>query len=265
MASTLPNEATEALRIRIFSCPDSGGRLPEAGVQQRFEAFVLDHLERRAVDGTVERTYHCVCPQCGETYPERWAGARRAESKSEIDCPANDGGRIRLSDSFDRSQYRPDVVEMDSRADKKRDRDVGKISFAAKKEMLEYDVFFCYNQAHSAAVKDVYRVLEERGIRAWMDEFNLRPGDKWAEEIGRLIGKQARAAAVFVGDDPGPTQQDEIAALRQRTIRIIPVLLKGIKGKPDWSALLESHHWVDLGRSPPDPIDQLYYGITGHR
>jgi GTPase SAR1 family protein len=251
--------------IRIFSRPDSKGRLPEASVQQRFEAFVLEHLEQRANHGTVERTYHCVCPQCGETYPELWARARRAENQSEIDCPANDGGRIRLSDSFDRGQYRPDVVEMDSTANKERDRDVGKIKFAAKEEMCEYDVFFCYNRANSAAVGDVYQILKDRGIRAWMDEFDLRPGDKWAEEIGRLIGKQARTAAVFVGTDPGPTQQDEIAALRQRTIRIIPVLHKGIERMPDWSTLLEARHSVYLGSGRPDPIEQLYYGITGHR
>lgn len=86
-----------------------------------------------------------------------------------------------------------------------------------------FDVFLCHNAADKPVVRWTARRLQERGIRPWLDEDELPPGQPWQEELERQIGS-IRAAAVFVGpNDIGPWQNQEIRAfLGEFTARRCP-------------------------------------------
>ena len=107
--------------------------------------------------------------------------------------------------------------------------------------------------------------LRDRGVRPWLDERELRPGRPWQAVVEDVI-TGIPAAAVIVGAEVGPWQDQELAAfLRQLTRRrcvVIPVLLPGASHE-DLPVFLDGLTWVDLSATEPDPIDQLVWGITG--
>jgi hypothetical protein len=46
---------------------------------------------------------------------------------------------------------------------------------------------------------------------------------------------------------------------------VIPAILRGAEGEPQWSVFMEDFHRVDFRLSQPDPMAELMYGIIGVR
>ena len=133
----------------------------------------------------------------------------------------------------------------------------------------EYDVFLCHNSKDKLQVIAIGERLRERGIRPWLDVWEIRPGRRWQKELQRNI-RAVKSAAVFIGPrGPGPWQELEIESFLQQFVKrnrpIIPVILEGRSGNPRLPAFLSSWHLVDMRRSTPDPFEQLVWGITGER
>jgi hypothetical protein len=133
----------------------------------------------------------------------------------------------------------------------------------------KFDVFLCHNTVDKPAVKNIGTQLMAKGLRPWLDEWNLRPGFPWQKELDTQI-KNIRAAAVFVGANSiGPWQVHEIDAfLREcvkRQIPVIPVILPDCQQPPDLPVFLGAMTWVDFRKSEPDPIGQMLFGIRGYR
>jgi nucleotide-binding universal stress UspA family protein len=132
----------------------------------------------------------------------------------------------------------------------------------------QFDIFFSYAGADREAVLEIAKRLKTRGIRAWVDVQELRPGFPWQEALETQI-RNVKAAAVFVGTKGiGPWQDMEQAALLRQFVKrrcpVIPVILPGCPRKvPDLPVFLESMHWVDCRDAAVDPIEHLMYGITG--
>jgi nucleotide-binding universal stress UspA family protein len=130
-----------------------------------------------------------------------------------------------------------------------------------------FDVFFSYSHADRKAVLQIADQLRERGVRAWIDVRELRPGFPWQEALETQI-KTVGAAAVFVGSKGiGPWQDAEQAALlrqfAKRKCPVIPVILPKCRKVPELPVFLEGMHWIDCRDTTIDPIEQLLYGITG--
>ena len=60
-------------------------------------------------------------------------------------------------------------------------------------------------------------------------------------------------------------QEALLRAFVKRGCRVIPVLLSNAPEKPKLPVFLEGFQWVDLREKDPDAMDQLIWGITGHR
>ncbi|HEY2737533.1 MAG TPA: toll/interleukin-1 receptor domain-containing protein, partial [Thermoanaerobaculia bacterium] len=129
-----------------------------------------------------------------------------------------------------------------------------------------FDVFLSHNSKGKPAVRALAAALRDRGLNVWLDEDNLLPGQRWQEELEKII-KTARAGAVLVGGDGfGPWEDQEMRALLsqavQRRIPIIPVLLPGAAQTPDLPLFLAEFKWPDLrGGFAPSAIDLLAAGI----
>jgi hypothetical protein len=133
----------------------------------------------------------------------------------------------------------------------------------------QFDVFLCHNSRDKQRVRRIAQKLEARGIACWLDENEIRPGTSWQRALEDRIG-QIRAAAVFVGANRiGPWQQVEIDALLREFVHrgcpVIPVILGGTRRPPDLPVFLRGMHWVDFRKATPDPMAQLFWGITGNR
>lgn len=133
----------------------------------------------------------------------------------------------------------------------------------------EFNVFLCYNSADKKQVHRVAERLQDLGLNTWLDREQLRPGDPVARDIQEQISK-SKVAAVFIGGNGlGRWQEMEFLALLEKFVRrgcrVIPVLLPGCPPNPSLPPFLKIHNYVDLRKVDPDPIEQLYWGITGKK
>jgi hypothetical protein len=133
----------------------------------------------------------------------------------------------------------------------------------------KFDVFLCHNSQDKPAVEKIAEELKIRGIKPWLDKWELQPGLPWQPELERQI-KNIRAGAVFVGSSGlGPWQNMEIRAFLQQFVKrgcpVIPVLLTNGPKKPKLPLFLEGNTWVDFRDSQSNPMDKLVWGITGKK
>lgn len=142
----------------------------------------------------------------------------------------------------------------------------GQAAINAKRERGEYDVFLCHNSAEKPEIMQIGERLLQRGLLPWLDQHCLRPGFRWIPEIERQI-QSIPSAAVFVGRSGiGPWQDEEIDAIlrkfKQQDRAVIPVFLEGAP-EIELPPFVDGRTRVDFRKNPPDPMDQLEFGITG--
>jgi formylglycine-generating enzyme required for sulfatase activity len=128
------------------------------------------------------------------------------------------------------------------------------------------DVFLSHNSKDRPAVRELAAALRARGLEVWLDADNLLPGQRWQEELEKVI-KLAGSGAVLVGGDGfGPWEDQEMRAILsqfvQRRLPVIPVLLPGAPMKPELPLFLAEFTWSDLrGGLTPSAVDRLTAGI----
>lgn len=131
-----------------------------------------------------------------------------------------------------------------------------------------FDVFLSHNSQDKPAVKDLFRALEGRGLRVWLDESELQPGLSWQQGLDRGI-RSSKAVVVVIGKDGlGPWEVAEMEGALilavDNNIPVVPVLLPGAPGKPKLPLFLTSRTWVDLrGGLTTEGLDRVQWGITG--
>jgi hypothetical protein len=130
-------------------------------------------------------------------------------------------------------------------------------------------VFLCHNAEDKLAVRELADTLLAHGLRPWLDEREIRPGQRWQKELERVIGSVNSAAVLTGRSGIGPWQDEEIEALlddfKRRSAHVIPVLLPTATELREVPLFLRNRSWVDFRVSEPDPVEQLIWGITGQR
>jgi WD40 repeat protein len=237
-------------------------------VRIQFEAYVSEHLQFRALPGTVSLRRTLACPACGYVLPSDLIRRRRERGTATIRCPDCEKSVISLQDAGSPSPAGTAVAEMNRNANEGRDQNVAATRLKGKIETRDYDVFLCYNSRERQAVEAIGERLKEHGILPWLDIWEMQAGDLWQKVLEKQL-KSIRSAAVFIGPNgSGPWQDLEVMALLQqfgkpgRGRRIIPVILEGRKGSPRFPAFLGLWHAVDMREPKPDPFQQLVGGIT---
>lgn len=137
---------------------------------------------------------------------------------------------------------------------------------------MKFDVFLSHNGKDKPAVEQLAHKLEDKGLKVWLDKWNLIPGNSWQEEIEEALDN-CQTFAVFLGPSGiGPWENVEMrSALSDRVIdrnrRVIPVLLPGA---PDNNTLrlprfLSQATWVDfrIGLDNENALYRLECGIKG--
>jgi tetratricopeptide (TPR) repeat protein len=133
-----------------------------------------------------------------------------------------------------------------------------------------FDVFLSHNSKDKPVVRQIAEALRGRGLRVWLDEWELVPGRPWQEAVEDIIAS-VRSSAVLVGPDGlGPWEIPEMRAclsqLVRRKLPVIPVLLPDCPNPPELPLFLGEVTWVDLrGRITEEGLDRLEWGITGRK
>lgn len=136
-----------------------------------------------------------------------------------------------------------------------------------EKNFQRFDVFLCHNSEDKPRVRQIGNALIKRGLRPWLDEWQLPPGRPWQALLEKQI-QEINSAAVFVGRSGiGPWQEMELRAFLNQFIKrdcpVIPVVLGNAPKKPALPLFLGELTWVDFRKPTPDPMRQLIWGITG--
>ncbi len=133
-----------------------------------------------------------------------------------------------------------------------------------------FDVFLSHNSKDKPAVRELGLTLRTRGLKVWLDEWELIPGRPWLDVLERVI-ESIGCAVVLVGKDGlGPWEDREMRACLSefvgRGLPVIPVLLPGAPDKPALPLMLRQFTWVDLRSGLTDEgVDRLLWGITGRK
>jgi WD40 repeat protein len=242
-----------------------------AAVRMQFEAYVSEHLQLRAIPGTVTRRRIQVCPTCNYVLPDDLVRRRLDRGMITVRCPDCEESNITIVDEEPDAAVAAEatVVEMNRRADARREQDVAMTRLKGKIETGDYDVFLCHNSRDREQIKAIGERLKERGILPWLDVWEIPPGARWQKELQKQL-RSIRSAAVFIGRrGAGPWQELEVESLLEQLARrgrpIIPVILEGRQGRPRLPAFLGLWQVVDMRQPVPDPFEQLVWGITGQK
>jgi tetratricopeptide (TPR) repeat protein len=131
-------------------------------------------------------------------------------------------------------------------------------------------VFLSHSTADKPAVENLARRLAEEGIEAWLDKWNLIPGDPWQPAIEEALA-DSETCAVFIGPSAlSPWQKEEMRVAINRRVRdskncfrVIPVLLPGAK-RESLPAFLVNAMWVEF-RGSIDDSDAFHCLVCGIR
>jgi len=103
-----------------------------------FEEYVLAHVNRRALYGTVQLSRLFVCRNCGTPVPDPYVEALRSQGKEVFSCPC--GGTVAIVDPKEilARRYPSQVESMDLAADRQRDFDAFVLSANAETHSLRF-------------------------------------------------------------------------------------------------------------------------------
>ena len=134
----------------------------------------------------------------------------------------------------------------------------------------EFHVFLSHNSKDKNAIRRLKVLLEQRGIKCWMDEDELRPGLPWRKLLEDGIQKSKSVVIAVADSGLGPWEEEEMSAALELAVRhrkpVIPVLLPESRAKPDLPMFLSNRTWVDLRNGyADDGVNRLVWGITGEK
>jgi hypothetical protein len=133
-----------------------------------------------------------------------------------------------------------------------------------------FDTFVSYNSMDRDSARNIAQELRKAGLSIWFDQWELRPGKTWQDELEVNIIK-SRSVVVLIGPSGiAPWQAPEVRAALTKYMQdshpVIPVLLPGVD-KIQLPLFLEQHMWIDCRAQQlsQESIDRLIWGITGRR
>ena len=137
----------------------------------------------------------------------------------------------------------------------------GKMSFNINK----YDVYISNSHTDQLFVEAVVAKLRVSGLRVWLTEQQLRPGQPIEKELSTAM-KKAKSAVFFIGTR-GLTnwQEKELNWAVSNNINIIPVLLPGINFSvlSSFSSLRDRYTIQFSSPNDNQSFDNLLRGIKG--
>jgi hypothetical protein len=116
-----------------------------------------------------------------------------------------------------------------------------------------YSVFISYSHADKAFARRLHDTLQGRGIRCWLDEHQLLPGDDIYEQVDRGIrlwdkvllccSKHSLTSWWVISELEAVIRKERIVSQERGkpVLGLIPLNLDGYMFKPEWSSSWKEH------------------------
>jgi predicted acylesterase/phospholipase RssA len=106
---------------------------------------------------------------------------------------------------------------------------------------LEYDILLAYSLGDSSEAYELASALSDAGLRVWFDQWEIIPGDSWAEALEQALATSGIiCACVGTGDPIGEKSSGQLLLKQAQTSLLLPILLPGAHSggrMPAWSPL----------------------------
>src|SRR5262252_6870000 len=121
-----------------------------------------------------------------------------------------------------------------------------------------FHVFLSHSSADKPAVEELARRLAKEGIKAWLDKWNLIPGDPWQPAIEQALSQCDNCVVFFGPHGLSPWHNEEMRlAIQQRVssahrkFRVLPVILPGGERakESDLPGFLQGTTWVEFANT----------------
>ncbi len=250
----------------------TSGALVTQGDKDDSIAIWWNHeVGRTTADRVIYRERHFMCEGCGEIPPPRSVELYLNRGKTALPCMSCDYSISLLDETVDSEPPTEisDMRKMYEPTSPTQEIEVVSVTKGPREISRDYDVFLCHNSIDKPTVKSLGKQLRQRGLRPWLDEWDLPPGSPWEAKIVEQL-ECCRAVAVFIGSGGvGPWQSREVQRALRTCIEtgypVIPVVLANCESEPALPLGLDTLTRVDFRKRDPDPIEQLVWGITGLR
>jgi len=133
-----------------------------------------------------------------------------------------------------------------------------------QREKPHFDVFLSYNSKDKDSVLKIATKLKEKGIKPWLDIWELKAGDSVQDKLGGQIDSVDSAAIFFGEHGSGPWHIEEQKALINMFInkrcRVIPVILENCSEKPEIPPFLLDKKSIDFRNPLKELIEVIKIG-----
>lgn len=242
-------------------------------VRQGFIEFVATHLHQRCVPGKLTRRHAYHCGACKNPFEDRIVRLRVEAKKHNLMCPLCEALTPLVDLLAPTTPASTEVAERigsDARAGRR--RITAEWVIKSKVAQGAYDVFLSHHSKDKPQVKEIGRRLKGVGIRPWLDEWDLVPGETISAALEKAIETIPCAALFFGPGDLGRWHileiQAYVEAWAKKQARIIPVLLTGVKDPPKMPIWVRQTLWVDMRawkEAENDAFYRLVCGIVNRR
>ena len=246
-----------------------------SNVRQGFLEFVARHLESKSVPQSVTRrhAFYCRKPECRNPFEDRVVKLRLDKAERDLVCPVCEE-RTPLVNLLAPATAASTAVarRMDADARAGRRRITAAWVIKSKEARGLYDVFLSHNAKDKPAVRAIATRLKAVGIRPWLDEWDMVPGETVVDALEKAIRGIPCAALFFGPADVGRWHVMEIRsyvdAWAREEARFIPVILPGVEGTPELPVWVRQALWVDMREweaAGSDAFGRLVCGIVRRR
>jgi SAM-dependent methyltransferase len=130
-----------------------------------------------------------------------------------------------------------------------------------------HDTFVAYNNLDKAFALRIADSLRSAGIRVWIDETEILPGDIFQDKIEQALRSVSAVVVLCGGQGLGPWEQMETRTALiesvQRGIAVIPVAIPGTPSDPDLPLFLKSFSILDMtAGATPESVTKLASAIV---
>lgn len=135
-------------------------------------------------------------------------------------------------------------------------------------QQLKFDTILLHDYRDMRTIRLLAKELQARGLRVFLDEWEVAPGVDWVDTFERL--KDSLASAVLSIGAEGfrlwdrPETRFILNHITTMNRPVVPILLPGAPADPKLPQIVAIYNWVDLREGiTKQGIDRVVWGITG--